>query len=279
MRLLDYSRNKHSQFGEDGIIEKILATLGTRDRWCVEFGAWDGVHLSNTRNLIETAGYRAVLIEGDAARHSDLARGAASDPGITAIHALVGWTGPNRLDALLAPNALPKDFDLLSIDIDGNDYHVWAALEDYTPKVVCIEFNPSIPVGVEFIQPADPTIQQGTSLAALIRLGRTKGYELVAATSTNGLFVRRADLPAFGLADNSESALREDLSGVTQVFCGYDGSIHFHGCGKLPWHGLSYRGRVRPVPRIFRRYPPGPEGLRASLFSIYKKVLFRLGRH
>jgi hypothetical protein len=279
MRLLDHARDVHSQFGEDGILEKILTTLGARDRWCVEFGAWDGVHLSNTRHLIDSQGYRAVLIEGDAARHADLARRAARDPGTTAIHAFVGWDGPNRLDTLLARTALPRDFDLLSIDIDGNDYHVWAALADYTPKLVCIEFNFTIPVGIDFAQAADPAVQQGASLAALVRLGRAKGYELVAATYTNGLFVRRADLPAFGLADNSEAALREDLSGITQVFCGYDGSIHFRGHGKLPWHGLSYRGRLRLVPRLFRRYPPAPGPLRAGLYSLYRKILFRLGRH
>lgn len=279
MRLLDHARDVHSQFGEDGILEKTLATLGARDRWCVEFGAWDGVHLSNTRHLIDSQGYRAVLIEGDAARHADLARRAARDPGTTAIHAFVGWDGPNRLDALLARTALPRDFDLLSIDIDGNDYHVWSALADYAPKVVCIEFNPTIPVGIDFSQAADPAVQQGASLAALIRLGRAKGYELVAATFCNGLFVRRVDLPAFGLADNSEAALREDLSGVTHVFCGLDGSIHFRGHGRLLWHGLSYRGRVRPVPRFFRRYPPDSGPLRPVLYSLYRKVLFRLGRH
>ncbi len=44
--LLDYGKNVYSQTGEDGVIEKILDILPDRDSWCVEFGAWDGVHLS-----------------------------------------------------------------------------------------------------------------------------------------------------------------------------------------------------------------------------------------
>ncbi len=65
--LLNHRSNVHSQAGEDGIIEKILELLPVRDHWCVEFGAWDGVFLSNTRRLIEHAGYSAVLIEGSKA--------------------------------------------------------------------------------------------------------------------------------------------------------------------------------------------------------------------
>lgn len=51
--LLEHKKDVYSQTGEDGIIETILSTIGDRDGWCVEFGAWDGQYLSNTRNLIE----------------------------------------------------------------------------------------------------------------------------------------------------------------------------------------------------------------------------------
>ena len=75
--LSQFQRNIHSQFGEDGIIEEILNRIGqgcTLDNWCVEFGAWDGIHLSNTCNLIKTKNYKAVLIEGDLNRHKDLCK-------------------------------------------------------------------------------------------------------------------------------------------------------------------------------------------------------------
>jgi hypothetical protein len=70
--ILAHARNVHSQEGEDGIIEHLLSLLPERDHWCVEFGAWDGVYLSNTFHLIESKGYHAVLIEGSSERYETL---------------------------------------------------------------------------------------------------------------------------------------------------------------------------------------------------------------
>lgn len=71
--LLDFASNKYSQNGEDGLVAKVLSMLPERDRWCVEFGAWDGVHLSNVRKLLLEDGYSGVLIEGDKARCDQIA--------------------------------------------------------------------------------------------------------------------------------------------------------------------------------------------------------------
>ena len=71
--LLDFRKNKTSQFGEDGIIEKILDILPKEaNPWCVEFGAWDGLFCSNTNSLITEEGFQAVLIEGDEKKIPDL---------------------------------------------------------------------------------------------------------------------------------------------------------------------------------------------------------------
>lgn len=60
-------KNVYSQNGEDGIISDILSRLPNSDlnRWCVEFGAWDGKHMSNTFNLVERDDYSAIYIEGN----------------------------------------------------------------------------------------------------------------------------------------------------------------------------------------------------------------------
>ena len=70
--LNDFAADFHSQTGEDGVIAKALEMLPTRDRWCVEFGAWDGSHLSNTFNLVENHQYHVVLIEGDRGKFESL---------------------------------------------------------------------------------------------------------------------------------------------------------------------------------------------------------------
>jgi hypothetical protein len=276
MRLLDHSSNVHSQTGEDGILGKILEMLPAKDKWCVEFGAWDGQHLSNTCNLISNHGYSAVLIEGDQRRFRQLTDRYAGNTGITALNALVGFTRADGLDTLLAKTSIPKDFDLLSIDIDGNDYHVWQAVASYRPKVVCIEYNPSIPTELEFVQPADQKLNQGASLLALTKLGKQKDYELVAATPLNAIFVRSSYFPLFGISNNEPHSLREDVSSITYIFAGYDGTIFVAGANVLPWHGLSVSSRIRQLPRLFRRFPGDFGVIRSRLFKIYGKLCRKL---
>src|SRR6185436_3102249 len=102
----------------------------------------------------------------------------------------VTFDGDTRLDALLQTTPIPKDFDLLSVDIDGADYHVWESLTRYEPRVVIIEFNPTIPGHIEFVQPRDMTVNQGNSIRSLVKLGKQKGYELSCVTEYNAIFVR-----------------------------------------------------------------------------------------
>ena len=143
---------------------------------------------------------------------------------------------------------------------------------------MCIEFNPTIPTELDFVQRADPTVTQGASLLALTRLGSKKGYELVAVTAWNAIFVRAEYFPLFQIANNQPAALREDVSTVTYIFCGYDGNIFLSGHGFLPWHQLRYSGRVRQIPRIFRKYPDDFGGLTRKAFHAYKKLLKFLKR-
>jgi len=65
-----YAKDVHSQNGEDGIIEEILKRLNINNGWVCEFGAWDGIHLSNTFNLVKK-GFNAVFIEGDFKKYKD----------------------------------------------------------------------------------------------------------------------------------------------------------------------------------------------------------------
>jgi hypothetical protein len=91
------------------------------------------------------------------------------------------------------------DIDLLSIDIDGNDYWVWQSITVVEPRVVVIEYNARYPPGLSWIMPYNPRNQFwddgyfGASLSALEELGRQKGYVLVGCdfTGTNAFFVRQ----------------------------------------------------------------------------------------
>jgi len=266
-----FTKNINSQTGEDGIIEKALEVIGDNNRWCVEFGAWDGRHLSNTHHLIADKGYAAVLIEGDPRRFRDLRRNFAGNAKVVPVNAFVGFHQQDGLDSLLAATDIPVDFDVLSIDIDGNDYHVWKAVQRYRPKIVVIEYNPTIPNPVEFVQPADMRITQGSSILALHRLAKDKGYELVAATRLNAVFVDAKYFGVFGIEDNSVDAIRTEQPLVTYVFNGYDGTVFVRGYGHLGWHGIPYSKRsLQQVPRWLRQYPGN--------YGVLKKVLAKAYR-
>lgn len=271
--LLNHASDVHSQSGEDGILRTILERLEPRTGWCVEFGAWDGLHYSNTANLIRTQGYSAVMIEASVERYRDLVSTYRDLPRVHPVRAFVGYGLDDNLDAILRKTPVPTDFDLLSIDIDGNDYHVWSAITEYSPRCVVIEYNPTIPTGIHFIQERNPAVMHGSSVDALAALGERKGYALVAVTRFNAIFVRREFFPAFEIADNSVRTLRTDESLVTHVFCGYDGTVFVRGYGKLPWHDLPYTERfMQPLPRFLRQWRENYGPIRAKLFGLYRRA-------
>ena len=254
--LLNFKSDKYSQMGEDGIIEKILKILPKKDKWCVEFGAWDGKYLSNTRNLIENKNYAAILIEGSKTKFKELEKNYSKNSKVISLNQFVGFEKKDNLDQILAKTSIPVDFDFLSIDIDGNDYHVWKAMSKYKPKVVCIEFNPTIPTEVKFVQKADNSVNQGSSLLSLVELGKEKGYELVAVLSVNAFFVKSEYYPLFQIENNSPEVLRTNSDFVTYLFSGYDGQIFLQGLKKLPWHGLELcEEKMQSLPKFLRKYP------------------------
>jgi hypothetical protein len=185
-----FEMNVHSQNGEDGVIAEILRRLEITDnanRWCVEFGAWDGVYLSNTFALVEK-GWNAVYIEGDAAKFRDLMRTAATCPRIVPINQFVAEEEghPNCLDRLLQRTGIPKDFELLSIDIDSYDLDVWESLREFAPKIVVIEINSSVPPGIVWRH--SPKTPENT-FSATQNVAVQKQYTLVCHTG-NCIYVR-----------------------------------------------------------------------------------------
>ncbi len=271
--LNEFGRNATSQYGEDGIIEKILEVIGENDKWCVEFGSWDGRKCSNTYNLISVKEYSAVLIEGNSKRFKDLVKTFKENEKVILINAFVGFRKGNNLDVLLKATEIPIDYDLLSIDIDGNDYHVWEAIHDYKPKVVVIEFNPTIPKTVEFVQPRDVRVTQGSSLLSINKLAKSKGYELVSITKTNAFFVDSKYFCLFGIRDNSVGTMMTDESLITHIFCGYDGTVFIRGCGIMPWQTIAYKeSRVQQLPKWARKTIGDPNILRRRLGRWFRRL-------
>lgn len=190
----DFERRVYSQNGEDGLISFIFDQIGTTNRYFVEIGAGDGQEC-NTRYL-KTLGWSGLQIDAEPA------------PGIFPHFITV-----ENIETILYHRHTPRQFDLLSIDVDGNDYWIWKAIRQYHPRVVVIEYNASLPPGERRTIPHDPnftwdgTTFFGASLGAMNRLGEQKGYQLI-GTDTNGVnafFVQRSS----GFPASSSQSLEE----------------------------------------------------------------------
>ena len=109
--------------------------------------------------------------------------------------------------------------------------------------------------------------------AERVRLAKEKEYELICVLPFNAFFIDAKYFHQFGIADNSPQALRQDLSSVTWLFSGYDGSIHISGSKTLPWHGVRMDdSKLQVLPWWFRSYPPGTYSrVQARLFRMYKR--------
>jgi len=261
-----YRKNIASQFGEDGILEHVFHLIGTKNKWCVEFGAHNGKTNSNTWHLLNNRGWSGVLIESDDRRYKICKATHAKNKAVV-INKFVNFKGPNSLDNILKTTKIPKDFDLLSIDIDGNDYHIWGSLRKYKPRVVIIEFNDSIPSDVEFIQEKNMDVQQGTSVLSIVKLARKKGYELAYAHRGNAVFVRREIFPALGISDNGLETLYTDHDHETRIFQLYDGTLVTIGNRKLLWCGAEFGERdLQVLPKHLRGFANNRKTLMLLLY-------------
>ena len=275
--LLEHRSNITSSHGEDGIIAKIFETIGEDSKWCVELGALNGLHDSNVWSLIQQKGWSGVLIEADPTYFEKLVSEYVELPGAHCVKEFVSFEGEHSLDAIFARTPMPRLFDLLSLDIDGNEYHLWESLVQYSPRVLVVEFNPSIPNDVTFVQPRDMSVYQGSSLRAFVALGKEKGYELVCANEANAFFVRAEDLPRFNISDNSIDAIRTDHQFETKLFQLYDGTLMIAGNDRLLWHNQTIDVRKLQVfPEHKRQYPAriSPEPFIRSLKYVVRKMPF-----
>lgn len=248
------ARNVHSQTGEDGILEWLFSKIEPRYRICVEFGAWDGRHLSNTFNLVAYQGWKGIYIEADARKFQTLKQTAAEHPQITPILSFVSASGPDSLDNILQQEQIPEYFDLLSIDVDGNDYEIWEGMTRFRPSVVIIEHNPSIPPGFEYVDHGGRAFM-GSSATSLHQLARRKGYELLGCTFNNSFFLREE---LFTTLKVKPQTVHEafDCREVCQVFINFAGEFVFSNRAiKNKLRRVIYASRIKTLSRQLAHLP------------------------
>lgn len=192
--LRQHKFNVTSQGGENGIVEKIFQAIGTNNQYCVEFGGFDIKHFSNVYPLWSKSEWKGLLIEGDNNRYQKLVedyealRQNEKTGGLDLENAFVESHGVNSLDNILQRHNFPKDIDLISIDVDGTDYSIWKSLKEFRPRVMIIEFNPTVPPHISMIGRENGN-HVGAGIKDILDLGKDKGYSLVACTIVNAILV------------------------------------------------------------------------------------------
>ena len=237
MELAAYRRNVYSQNGEDGVIAKIFDVLNITGGYVCEFGAWDGIHLSNTHYLYRDnppgMSYIPILIESDADRFAELKLNLKNIEKKYISNTLVNKDSahPDCLNKVLEKFNIPdlqENFSLLSIDVDGPDYEIWKGFTEYKPKVVIIETS-------QLLNPSEkiyPCPDGGASPGILVDLAKEKGYELICHTGANLIFVLKELFNKFQIDDNSIDKLFIYVNATATLKCAELGSYTYEEAEK-----------------------------------------------
>ncbi len=212
----------YSQNDEDGIIQEIFRRIGTTDKRFIEFGVQNGLE-SNSHYLL-LKGWSGLWIEGSGAYVKEIYgrfRPVIKSGQLKVKNAFITR---DNINELFVSENFTGEIDLLSIDIDGNDYYVWQAINAVKPRVVVIEYNGKFPPDLNWKMAYNSkhiwegSDWHGASLKAFELLGHDLGYQLVGTNlrGVNAFFVR-SDLtddkfisPA--TSENLYNPLRIDLT-------------------------------------------------------------------
>src|SRR3989304_4040056 len=194
--LVPYGSKVYSQCNEDGIIAEIFRRIGTTSKCFVEFGIGNGLENNTLALLFDN--WHGLWIE--ASEQSVQAIDAAFANVIRAgrLKVIRSFITKDNIDGLIADNIEQREVDLLSVDLDGNDYHVLSAITSISPRVVVIEYNAKFPPPLVFCMDYDEAHVWsgsdcfGASLSFLEMDLRNKGYSLVGCnlSGVNAFFVR-----------------------------------------------------------------------------------------
>jgi hypothetical protein len=197
--LKDFEFKVFSQRGEDGIIQHLTKTVDIKNRTFIEFGVEDFLE-SNCRFLMMKDDWRGFVIDGSGSKLNKLKKSY-----FYWRHDLVAFESfitRENINELLAKSGFDEDLGILSVDLDGNDYHVLEAITFFKPRILICEFNAVFGPTRKISTPYDPrffrtakhysNLYFGASLSAMTFLANKKGYSLVGTNSisSNAFFVR-----------------------------------------------------------------------------------------
>lgn len=195
-----YEFKVFSQWGEDGIIQFLTSNLSIRNRTFIEFGVEDFFE-SNCRFLLMKDNWNGFVMDGSA-RNIDRLR-SSYFYWRYALQSRVAFVTRENVNALLEESGFDKELGILSLDVDGVDYHILAALQSWKPSILIVEYNAvfgssravSVPYAPDFSRTSQhySNLYFGASLPAFLHAANQRGYAFVGANGAgnNAFFVRR----------------------------------------------------------------------------------------
>ena len=241
-RQLSHSESQHladnefrvfSQWGEDGIIQFLLRHIPIDNKTFVEFGVEDYTQ-ANTRFLLVNNNWHGLVLDSSSDNIAKIKNTPMySNYDLKAVQAFVT---KDNINEILKNNGVAGEIGLLSIDIDGNDFWVWRAIDVIDPLIVVVEYNHrfgkdaavTVPYEESFdrFRSSRPSVYFGASLKALCMLGERKGYAFVGCNSNgvNAFFVRKDKKPdriselsaEEGFVAGNFSELRDDTGRIVK---------------------------------------------------------------
>lgn len=222
-----------SQFGEDGIIQYLVNRLEFPHHTFIEFGVEDYTE-SNTRFLLLNNNWSGFIMDSSAKYVARIRR--REEYWKYDLRAIPAFVTRENINDLLAGSGFDRDVGLMSIDVDGNDYWIWRAVEVVRPIVVIVEYNSvwggeraiTVPYDEHFVRSRahSSMMYYGASLRAFCELGRQKGYAFIGCNSNgnNAFFVRRDKLgalqertPEEGYVESKFHDSRDENGGVSHL--------------------------------------------------------------
>jgi hypothetical protein len=178
------------------VLEEIFSRIGTTNKRFVEFGVSQGTE-NNTAYLL-LCGWKGVWIEGSEKFFASIQKTFAPLIASGQLITKNAFITAENIESLFQEMKVPEEPDLISIDIDGNDYWIWKAISAYRPRVLVIEYNSLLGPSQPLAMPYDPKwvwdrgMHFNSSLKAYELLGKEKGYSLVYCNivGNNAFFVR-----------------------------------------------------------------------------------------
>jgi hypothetical protein len=200
--LMQYEFKIFSQWGEDGIIQHLVKTVPIKNKTFIEFGVEDFSE-SNCRFLMMKDNWKGFVIDGSEENISKIRNSYYFWR--HQLSTIAAFITAENINHLLARSGFDRDVGILSLDIDGNDFYILQAIDNYNPRILICEYNSifgserkiSVPYSSDFHRTAKhySNLYFGASLSAMTYLANKKGYTLVGTNSAGGnAFYVRNDL-------------------------------------------------------------------------------------